>query len=273
MFFKVVVLAVCVYVSSAGSVRRQLTVGGQSSATCDILCDDEAHDTEMALCGSNGVLYPTRCEFNNAQCKAHQAGDAIHVVSYGACVDDSTPCADVINTRCISNNVYGGYPINHVGGGVQIDSGMIVDPGFGHPYINTNMDSAEMVCGSDKQTYNNMCLFRTAQCQLTVKSPSATPLTLDHMGKCAVDLTNATTIDCSQYMPSSSTGLAVESGAHVTTHITCPRMYNPVCSVESRTFSSECSLCSYKITRGEVTTADPTVSAFMGICHHSYILG
>ena len=51
-------------------------------------------------------------------------------------------------------------------------------------------------------------------------------------------------VDCGQYVEGSSGAIAIEGGASITVQIkTCTKEYNPVCSLEGRSYSNQCSFC------------------------------
>ena len=44
-----------------------------------------------------------------------------------------------------------------------------------------------------------------------------------------------------------NTGLAIEGSNTYPHSVACPRIYQPICTMEGRTLSNECSFCNYMI--------------------------
>lgn len=72
---------------------------------------------------------------------AQQNGDLLGVASYGACVDDQTPCDVALHSTCVNYHI----STTHTTGGLvmPIDHSMPIG----------NVLAAEKVCGSDQNTY------------------------------------------------------------------------------------------------------------------------
>ena len=93
-------------------------------------------------------------------------------------------------------------------------------------------------------------------------------------------------VDCGQYVEGSSGSIAIEGGASATVQIkTCTREYNPVCSLEGRSYSNQCSFChslavqhkisrcfTYTIYRTAVCNSERIVFANQCCCCCSHIL-
>ncbi|KAL4240493.1 hypothetical protein ACF0H5_001284 [Mactra antiquata] len=233
-----------------------------STTSCDTICDEETHET--GVCGTDGIFYHTKCDFNKAVCAATKAGDVLMTANYGPCIDLNTACDVALHARC-------SYPITNI---VNANTG------------GRRASDADYYCGSDKRTYSSACQFRQAQCrqqqQQAITSMTTTQLTLDHMGKCVIDKDQMVMIDCTKYtMNSGSSQIAVETA--VQPSITCPRTYNPVCanaanvfgtSAISRTFSNACSLCQYMISLHKLTSDNMvTYALHEGPCSQNTIFG
>ncbi|KAH3871262.1 ovomucoid-like [Dreissena polymorpha] len=250
MSIKIVAVLACLYVSSATSIRRQLTSG-----ICDKICDDEVH--EAGFCGTDGVFYRHHCEFEQAACKAHIDGDRLAVSNLGPCVDDATPCDKVLEAQCASPNHQGSSPFAGAPG-AHIPTDFLKDA----------------ICASNHVTYPTICFFRYAQCMQSINSPTADPITLVSSGQCTRDLTNATLVNCTQYLQTSANpGLAVEVDPNVVPRFTCPRLYKPVCSQDDRTFPNECELCRFELLIHAITVDKPTLTALPGPCQMDNIFG
>ncbi|XP_045211407.2 ovoinhibitor-like [Mercenaria mercenaria] len=208
-----------------GNIRQVLLPGGgpassyYGQAHCDVICDEESYAT-TSVCATDGKLYKTQCEYQNAQCKAAKSGDVLGITSYGACVTLDSTCDVALQTRCFPHRI-------------------LMNTGSG--------DGFEPICGSNNVTYGSVCEFRTAQCHNEQMPTLYEPLTLLHTGECQLDTANLLMVNCSHYTMSNS-GLAIEGGAHVYPHGTaCPKNYHPICTLDGRTYSNECMYCNFLI--------------------------
>lgn len=107
-------------------------------------CNKVVNSTRHSVCGSNNITYLTFCNFRVARCQARQNGRNLTMLHKGECgkpkVKKSRMCP--LESQCDSQN----------------------DP----------------ICGSDKKTYKNTCLFIVAKCQAKLNNRK---LTMKKRGK------------------------------------------------------------------------------------------
>lgn len=108
-------------------------------------CNKVVNSTRHSVCGSNNITYLTFCNFRVARCQARQNGRNLTMLHKGECgkpkVKKSRMCP--LESQCDSQN----------------------DP----------------ICGSDKKTYKNTCLFIVAKCQAKLNNKK---LTMKKRGAC-----------------------------------------------------------------------------------------
>ncbi|GFO19890.1 kazal-type protease inhibitor [Plakobranchus ocellatus] len=138
-------------VNSQGTATQQLCEDVVSQLDCSL-------DPPRNICGSNGVTYPTSCNF----AKAHCIDLNIHIRYYGACAEQDKPdpiCGQLLNITCPTNN--------------------------------------NPVCASDGVTYPDFCRYQQGHCRAPdlslvslgpcpTPSPSPTPSLFDLI--CAIIL-------------------------------------------------------------------------------------
>ena len=107
-------------------------------------CVRVGHSSKQAVCGSNNITYPSFCYFRVARCQSKQNDRNLTMLHKGECgkpkVKKSEMCP--LESQCDKQN--------------------------------------QPICGSDKKTYKNTCLFIVAKCQAKQQNRK---LTLKKKGK------------------------------------------------------------------------------------------
>jgi len=235
----------------------------QTNQHCDVICDDESPNAFREICGTDGILYKSSCDYNNALCKARQHGQTLRYASVGPeCVTDTTTCDVLQHTTCVNApstpySPYINYPYGYPVGGTTLTTGY-----------------QTQVCGSDGKTYGSLCQLKQTVCKLEITPGfNGTLPEVDHDGPCETQqIINATEIDCSKYVVDLQ-GLALEGGTHVTLRVMpCTGQHSMICALNGRTYTSECSYCGVLAAQHVIQTGHLTAHIrHAGSCHSSIV--
>ncbi|XP_045214098.2 agrin-like [Mercenaria mercenaria] len=201
---------------------------------CNQICEDDMY--EVNICGTDGVLYGSMCEFDRAKCVATKNGTPLEVYSTGQCITLNTSC-DVLKD----------------------------------PIVKCESKDVDLLCASNNITYDSVCEFMMVRCR---HSPHK-PLRLLHTGACVYDLSSAVQLNCSQYVVDTSE-LAVENATALHLNFKCHNHHSAesVCLMNGRTYYDACRYCELLYRQGTVTSTHLiTYIQHTGSCHHSSVVG
>eukprot|EP00919_Chromeraceae_sp_WS-2016_P031355 GHVR01074167.1.p1 GENE.GHVR01074167.1~~GHVR01074167.1.p1 ORF type:complete len:441 (+),score=43.62 GHVR01074167.1:13-1335(+) len=137
-------------------------------------CPTTCPDSFMPLCSAEGITFMNSCYYSMASCLA---GTRIPLKGFGVCE------SDVFYVPSAEQN----YDVQKA----STPTAQPGDPGTGTNSTDVSCPSSEMVCATDGNTYDNLCLlskqsrkFLNAQQPPVTISYTAPPVTISYTGPC-----------------------------------------------------------------------------------------
>lgn len=182
-------------------------------------CEHACAQIYAPVCGSDGQTYPNMCELGIMACHFNDKGLTLRVVSHNSCGASQVGHVDTAACDTVCN------------------------------------EDRKPLCGSDGVVYDNVCLYKRAECEAAKNNTRLSIVT--YGDSCPTPITP----DCAQYKID-TTDIAVEGGHTIVPR--CPSTHKYVCGSDGHSYSSECSLCHHMELTGE-----SLVISYESVCHSS----
>ena len=193
---------------------------------CDDACKCGADDPlDIPMCGSDGMTYPDLCTL---ECKACRDGSDLKPVYPGECekqCDDACKC----------------------GADDPLDIPMCGSDGTTYPNLCTLECKACQEESDLKPVYPGNCNSTTNQCDDACKCGADDPLDIPMCGSDGMTYPDLCTLECKACREDSDLKPVYPGNCNTTTNqcvgvCVCPRLYDPVCGTDGKTYVNLCVL-------------------------------
>ncbi|KAL4241045.1 hypothetical protein ACF0H5_001823 [Mactra antiquata] len=225
LVFAAIVAALCIGSDAKGIEHKR--------ADCNRICETNAF--EIPVCGTDGVLYTTMCEFEMEQCKALARNISLKIASTSICINVNTSCDEIsnVNAKCE------------------------------HPAI-------DLLCGSDNITYENPCEFMEVKCRRNrhLDLEYTGPCNFDTSNAVVLDCKQYMN-DLSNLAIEEGTVIDPQTLIHCVAH------HDSLCLLGGITYhNGACYYCQMLLRRGQISlTNTQTYIEHTGRCSHGHIIG